>query len=53
WDEEQIKPWSLSELLFQLSNDSQTIAEILKQHEAKHIEREQAANLAVQKEHEE
>ncbi|GJX75285.1 hypothetical protein Tco_0313883 [Tanacetum coccineum] len=50
WDEEQIKPWSLPELLLQLSNDSQTIAEILKQHEEKCIEHEQAANLAVQKE---
>ncbi|GKB21860.1 hypothetical protein Tco_0855783 [Tanacetum coccineum] len=53
WDEEQIKPWSLPELLLQLSNDSQTIAEILKQREEKRIEREQAANLAVQKEQEE
>ncbi|GJX95002.1 hypothetical protein Tco_0349588, partial [Tanacetum coccineum] len=53
WDEEQIKPWSLPELLFQLSNDSQTIAEILKQREEKRIERELAANLAVQKEQEE
>ncbi|GJX68745.1 hypothetical protein Tco_0304472 [Tanacetum coccineum] len=53
WDEKQIKPWSLPELLLQLSNDSQTIAEILKQHEEKRIEREQAANLAVQKEQEE
>ncbi|GJZ95440.1 hypothetical protein Tco_0667774 [Tanacetum coccineum] len=52
WDEEQIKPWSFSELLLQLSNDSQTIAEILKQREEKRIEREQAANLAVQKEQE-
>ncbi|GJW16348.1 hypothetical protein Tco_0020481 [Tanacetum coccineum] len=53
WDEKQIKPWNLPELLFQLSNDSQTIAEILKQREEKRIEREQAANLAVQKEQEE
>ncbi|GKD94492.1 hypothetical protein Tco_1374329 [Tanacetum coccineum] len=53
WDEKQIKPWSLLEFLLQLSNDSQTIAEILKQHEEKRIEREQAANLAVQKEQEE
>ncbi|GKB30859.1 hypothetical protein Tco_0870260 [Tanacetum coccineum] len=53
WEEEQIKPWSLPELLFQFSNDSQTIAEILKQREEKLIEREQAANLAVQKEQEE
>ncbi|GJU35898.1 hypothetical protein Tco_1184252 [Tanacetum coccineum] len=53
WDEEQIKPWSLPELLFQLFNDSQNITEILKQREEKRIEREQAANLAVQKEHEE
>ncbi|GJS29766.1 hypothetical protein Tco_0490386 [Tanacetum coccineum] len=53
WDEEQIKPWSSPELLFQLSNDSQTIAEILKQREEKRIEREQVANLAVQKEQEE
>ncbi|GKE16711.1 hypothetical protein Tco_1424288, partial [Tanacetum coccineum] len=35
------------------SNDSQTIAEILKRREEKRIEREQAANLAVQKEQEE
>ncbi|GKG42149.1 hypothetical protein Tco_0476447, partial [Tanacetum coccineum] len=47
------KPWSLPELLLQLSNDSQTIVEILKQLEEKRIEREQAANLAVQKEQEE
>ncbi|GKB49982.1 hypothetical protein Tco_0900735 [Tanacetum coccineum] len=53
WDEKQIKPWSLPELLLQLSNDSQTIAKILKQREEKRIEREQAANLAVQKEQEE
>ncbi|GJU87491.1 hypothetical protein Tco_1295037 [Tanacetum coccineum] len=53
WDEKQIKPWSLPELLLQLSNDSRTIAEILKQREEKHIEREQVANLAVQKEKEE
>ncbi|GJT52963.1 hypothetical protein Tco_0988017 [Tanacetum coccineum] len=38
WDEKQIKPWSLPELLLQLSNDSRTIAEILKQHEEKLIE---------------
>ncbi|GJU99219.1 hypothetical protein Tco_1328490 [Tanacetum coccineum] len=53
WDEEQIKPWSFPELLFQLSNDLQTIAKILKQREEKLIEREQAANPAVQKEQEE
>ncbi|GKB31112.1 hypothetical protein Tco_0870513, partial [Tanacetum coccineum] len=53
WDEKQIKPWSLPELLLQLSNDSRTIAKILKQREEKRIEREQAANLAVQKEKEE
>ncbi|GJU87490.1 hypothetical protein Tco_1295036 [Tanacetum coccineum] len=53
WDEKQIKPWSLPELLLQLSNDSRTIAEMLKQREENHIEREQAANLAVQKEQEE
>ncbi|GKA15169.1 hypothetical protein Tco_0694916, partial [Tanacetum coccineum] len=53
WDEKQIKPWSLSELLLQLSNDSRTINEILKQHEENCIEREQAANLVVQKEQEE
>ncbi|GKB68395.1 hypothetical protein Tco_0929807 [Tanacetum coccineum] len=53
WDEKQIKPWSLPELLLQLSNDSRTIAEMLKQREEKRIEREQAANLAVQKEQEE
>ncbi|GKA38560.1 hypothetical protein Tco_0731111 [Tanacetum coccineum] len=40
-------------MLLQLSNDSRTIAEILKQREEKRIEREQAANLAVQKEQEE
>ncbi|GJS04965.1 hypothetical protein Tco_0321473 [Tanacetum coccineum] len=40
-------------MLLQLSNDSRTIAEILKQHEEKCIEREQAANLAIQKEQEE
>ncbi|GJR45174.1 hypothetical protein Tco_1313277 [Tanacetum coccineum] len=38
WDEKQIKPWSLPELLLQLSNDSRTIAEMLKQREEKHIE---------------
>ncbi|GJU72367.1 putative reverse transcriptase domain-containing protein [Tanacetum coccineum] len=43
----------LPELLLQLPNDSQTIAEILKQHEEKRIQRKQAANLAVQKEQEE
>ncbi|GKD15812.1 hypothetical protein Tco_1204970, partial [Tanacetum coccineum] len=53
WDEKQIKPWSLPELLLQLSNDSRTIAEILKQCEEKSIEREQAANLIVQKKQEE
>ncbi|GKD24844.1 hypothetical protein Tco_1231058 [Tanacetum coccineum] len=53
WDEKQIKPWSLPELLLQLSNDSRTIAEMLKKREEKHIECEQAANLAVQKEQEE
>nr|GEU32078.1 hypothetical protein [Tanacetum cinerariifolium] len=31
WDEKQIKSWSLSELLLQLSNDSRTIDEMLKQ----------------------
>nr|GEV42310.1 hypothetical protein [Tanacetum cinerariifolium] len=46
WDEKQIESWSLPELLPQLLNDSQTIDEMLKQ-------REQAANLAVQKEQEE
>ncbi|GKB93738.1 hypothetical protein Tco_0979875 [Tanacetum coccineum] len=53
WDEKQIKPWSLPELLLQLSNDSRTIAENLKQRDEKRIEHEQAANLAVQKEQEE
>ncbi|GJX37750.1 hypothetical protein Tco_0251053 [Tanacetum coccineum] len=53
WDEKQIKPWSLPELLLQLSNDSRTINEMFKQREEKRIEREQAANLAVQKEQEE
>ncbi|GKA92762.1 hypothetical protein Tco_0814687, partial [Tanacetum coccineum] len=38
--------------LLQLSNDSRTIAEILKQRKEKRIEREQAANLEVQKEQE-
>ncbi|GKB43292.1 reverse transcriptase domain-containing protein, partial [Tanacetum coccineum] len=52
-DEKQIKPWSLPELLLQLSNDSRTIAEILKQRDEKRIECKQAANLAVQKEQEE
>nr|GEY45356.1 hypothetical protein [Tanacetum cinerariifolium] len=46
WDEMQIKSWRLPELLIQQSNDSRTIDEMLKQ-------REQAANLAVQKEQEE
>nr|GFA83778.1 hypothetical protein [Tanacetum cinerariifolium]GFA84494.1 hypothetical protein [Tanacetum cinerariifolium] len=32
WDEKQIKSWSLPELLLQLSNDSRTIDEMLKQH---------------------
>ncbi|GJV87235.1 hypothetical protein Tco_1531173 [Tanacetum coccineum] len=40
-------------MLLQLCNDSRTINEILKQREEKRIEREQAANLAVQKEQEE
>ncbi|GJQ91941.1 hypothetical protein Tco_0003080 [Tanacetum coccineum] len=53
WDEEQIKPWSLPKVLLQISNDSQTINEGLKQREEKRIEREQAANLAVQEEQEE
>ncbi|GKA08097.1 hypothetical protein Tco_0687428 [Tanacetum coccineum] len=53
WDEEQIKPWSLPELLLQLSNYSKTINESLKQREEKHIKSEQATNLAVQKEQEE
>ncbi|GKA48776.1 hypothetical protein Tco_0741734, partial [Tanacetum coccineum] len=53
WDEKQIKPWSLPELLLQLLNDSRTINEMFKQREEKRIEREQAANLAVQKEQEE
>nr|GEX27661.1 hypothetical protein [Tanacetum cinerariifolium] len=46
WDEKQIELWSFLELLPQLLNDSRTINEMLKQ-------REQAANLAVQKEQEE
>ncbi|GKD49219.1 hypothetical protein Tco_1278195, partial [Tanacetum coccineum] len=53
WDENQIKSWSLPELLLQLLNDSQTINESLKQREEKRIENEQTANLAVQKEQEE
>nr|GEV44108.1 hypothetical protein [Tanacetum cinerariifolium] len=46
WDNMQIKLWTFPELLPQLLNDSRTINEMLKQ-------REQAANLAVQKEQEE
>nr|GEV04646.1 hypothetical protein [Tanacetum cinerariifolium] len=46
WDEKQIESWSFPELLPQLLNDSQTIDEMLKQHE-------QSANLAVQQEQEE
>nr|GEV93654.1 DNA-directed DNA polymerase [Tanacetum cinerariifolium] len=42
WDEKQSESWSLPELLPRLLNDSQTINEMLKQHE-------QTANLAVQK----
>ncbi|GJT67565.1 hypothetical protein Tco_1019045 [Tanacetum coccineum] len=53
WDEKQIKPWSLPELLLQLFNDSRTINEMFKQCEEKRIEGEQEANLAVQKEQEE
>ncbi|GKD80276.1 hypothetical protein Tco_1342897 [Tanacetum coccineum] len=53
WDEKQIKPWSLSESLLQLLNDLQIINESLKQREQKHIESEQATNLAVQEEQEE
>nr|GEV22441.1 putative reverse transcriptase domain-containing protein [Tanacetum cinerariifolium] len=45
WDKKQIELWSLPELLPQLLNDSRTIDEMLKQ-------REQTANLAVQKEQE-
>ncbi|GJW12359.1 hypothetical protein Tco_1578186 [Tanacetum coccineum] len=40
-------------MLLQLSNDSRTIADIFKQRKEKHIEREQAANLAIQKEQDE
>nr|GEW29457.1 hypothetical protein [Tanacetum cinerariifolium] len=46
WDEKQIESLSLPALLLQLLNDSRTINEMLKQ-------REQAANLAVQKKQEE
>nr|GEW55169.1 hypothetical protein [Tanacetum cinerariifolium] len=46
WEEKQIKSWSFPELLLQLLNDSRTIDEMLKQ-------REQMANLAVQKKQEE
>nr|GEY57164.1 hypothetical protein [Tanacetum cinerariifolium] len=46
WDEKQIESWSLPALLLQLLNDSRTIDEMLKQ-------REQADDLAVQKEQEE
>ncbi|GJU50294.1 hypothetical protein Tco_1219849 [Tanacetum coccineum] len=52
WYEKRIKSWSFLKLLLQLSNDSQTINESLKQREEKHIENEQADNLAVQKEQE-
>ncbi|GJR45962.1 hypothetical protein Tco_1314065 [Tanacetum coccineum] len=52
WDKKQIKSWSFLELLLQLLNDSQTINESFKQREEKHIENEQADNLAVQKEQE-
>nr|GEV45735.1 reverse transcriptase domain-containing protein [Tanacetum cinerariifolium] len=48
--EKQIKSWSLPELLLQLSNDSRTIDEMLKQRVK---QREQAAKLAVQKEQQE
>nr|GEZ11801.1 hypothetical protein [Tanacetum cinerariifolium] len=50
WDDMQIKLWSLRELRPQLLNDSQTIDEMLKQRVK---QREQTANLAVQKEQEE
>nr|GEV43559.1 hypothetical protein [Tanacetum cinerariifolium] len=40
WDEKQIKSWIFPELLLQLSNNSKTIAEMLKQHEEKRIEYE-------------
>nr|GEX86412.1 hypothetical protein [Tanacetum cinerariifolium] len=53
WDEKQIKSWSLSESLLQLSNDLRTIDEMLKQRKEKRIEREQAANLVVQEKQEE
>ncbi|GKC73575.1 hypothetical protein Tco_1119458 [Tanacetum coccineum] len=53
WDENQIKSWRVPELLLQLLDDSRTINESLKQREEKRIEREQAANLAVQEEQEE
>nr|GEV14560.1 hypothetical protein [Tanacetum cinerariifolium] len=42
WDDKQVESWSLPELLPQLLKDSRSIDEMLKQ-------REQAANLAVQK----
>nr|GEU75392.1 hypothetical protein [Tanacetum cinerariifolium] len=50
WDKKQIKSWSMPELLLQLLNDSRTIDEMLKQCVK---QREQAANLAVQKKQEE
>ncbi|GKB70090.1 hypothetical protein Tco_0931502, partial [Tanacetum coccineum] len=53
WDENQIKSWRVPELLLQLLDDLRTINESLKQREEKRIEREQAANLAVQEEQEE
>ncbi|GKC04801.1 hypothetical protein Tco_0996411 [Tanacetum coccineum] len=55
WDEKQIDPWNLPELLRQLSNNSQIIAEILKQREekrieeAKRIEEEQVAKIIAQR----
>nr|GEX18048.1 hypothetical protein [Tanacetum cinerariifolium] len=53
WDEKQIKSWSLPKFLLQLSNESRTIDEMLKQRKEKRIEREQAVNLAVQEKQEE
>nr|GEY77266.1 hypothetical protein [Tanacetum cinerariifolium] len=50
WDEKKIRSWSLPNLLLQLLNDSRTIDEMLKQRVK---QREQAANLAVQKKQEE
>ncbi|GJY30455.1 hypothetical protein Tco_0413950 [Tanacetum coccineum] len=40
WDEKQIESWNFPEVLRQLTNDSQTIAEMLKEQREKQIEEE-------------